>query len=151
MAPTAHREGSSSTAWNLTRLAGSLLLELFQNGLQILLFLFRRRADRRRIRDLLLRPHEPLASTRRRPGLPRAAAVSCLALLLIAGCCGPGIYRAGGQQPGTSFSKEIDELVWSTVSFVRMPDWKDSLTDDLGEIVNDDPCDVLETFELWGW
>jgi hypothetical protein len=139
------------TAWSLVRLAASLLVELASNGIRMVFFLFQRGAYRRRIKDLLLKPHAPASPREGRYRSVRAAAVAGCALIALLGCCGSGIYRGGGRQPGTDFSKEIDETVDSIVTIATMPDWEDSLMSDLENIVSDDPCLIDESFELWGW
>ena len=146
---TAHT--GRSTAWNMTRHAGPLVLELMSNGLRMVLFLFQRGTYRRRIQELLLRPRPAGGVGEGRLRVARTAVLASFVLLSLIGCCSPGIYHAGGKQPGTSFSKEIDELVWSTMTIFRMPEWKEELTDDIETMVSDDPCALAETFELWGW
>jgi hypothetical protein len=141
----------------MTHLAGSLLFEFLSNGIRMVLFLFQRGTYRRQIQRLLLQPHavlqpQPVArSSGGRLPVARTALLASCVLLSLMGCCSPSIYRPGGAQPGTQFSKEIDELVDSTITIFRMPGWKDSLTSDLEWVVDDDPCALRETFELWGW
>jgi hypothetical protein len=53
--------------------------------------------------------------------------------------------------PGTSLEWHWNQLVDSADDIFRMRDWKESLTSDLQDLVSDDPCQLPETFALWGW
>jgi hypothetical protein len=147
--PRGAAPGGRGMPW--IRLAGSLLLELATNGMRMVLFLFRRGAYRTRIRGLLLGRPAGEGQGEELPRAAKAAVLACCALLTLAGCCGSSVYRGGGRTPGTQFSREIDETVDSVVTILEMPGWQESLVSDLENIVNDDPCLIGETFELWGW
>ena len=122
------------------RLIGCILLEMAAGLFHMVIFLFRRRVERERIRSIIL-------------GSGRtAAAVLALSFLVLgfAGCESCKTERMSSH-PGTSLEWHWNQLVDSADDIFRMRDWKESLTSDLEDLVSDDPCQLPETFALWGW
>jgi hypothetical protein len=122
------------------RLVGCILVEMVAGVFHMIVFLFRRRAERERIRSIIL-------------GAGRAAAavlVLCLLALGPMGCESCHTERMTSH-PGTSLEWHWNQLVDSADDIFRMRDWKESLTSDLEDLVSDDPCQLPETFALWGW
>jgi len=122
------------------RLIGCLLVEMVVGLFHMIIFLFRRRAERDRIRSIIL------AAGR------SAAAVLALSFVVLgsAGCESCHTERITSH-PGTSLEWHWNELVDSADDIFRMRDWKESLMSDLEDLVSDDPCQLPETFALWGW
>lgn len=118
--------------FRLLRLLGSVLVEAAANGLRLVLFPFERHRVRARIRGLM-------CSERRR-------AVVLLGILslvpLLAGCT---------QFPGSSFRDQVDEFAWSAKTVVSMPDWKESLWEDIRLVTDPEPGALKESLEMLGW
>ena len=147
-----------------SRLICAILAEAIYTFVQLLVFPFRRRAERARIRSVIL-------------GSPQSIVLlAAFGLFVISGC------RA--THPGTSFQKQVDETAWSARELASMkdaqgsleedlqafgsgtsidgvvwdmeqlflsPDARTSLEDDLREFGDFEPEDLPETFEMLGW
>lgn len=160
--PTAPR-GPSFTFLAI-RLVSSILLEAITTLIQFVLFPFRRRAEREKIRGIILRGSAPI------PGLVLAG------FLASTGCQSPA--------PGTGFQKQLDEtaasardlfrmddaqqslendlsdfgsgtspreMLWDIEQIFLSPDAQHSLEDDLHDFGDWEPDALPETFELLGW
>ncbi|HVR74001.1 MAG TPA: hypothetical protein VMT52_06695 [Planctomycetota bacterium] len=122
----------------LARLGYSILAEGLHGLFHLILFPFQRRAERARIRSVIVG----------RGSLQ--AVLLAAALVAFAGCQEP--RRGGlGPQPGGSFSRQIENLEWSVVELFSMRDWSESLLEDLQTLGDPELDQLPETFELLGW
>jgi len=93
------------------RLLGSILLEGIATMFHFLVFPFHRSSERRRVREIILRPS--------------------FALLLGLSLLGASLAGCRTTAPGSSFGKQVDETVWTLKEIARMDDAQGSLEDDL--------------------
>jgi hypothetical protein len=111
------------------RLIASILGEGAMTVFHMVRFPVQRRAERARMRAIILGRVAPLL-------------IAC-ALFLPTGC------SSWSTQP--TFQRGIDDLEWSIYTLGDMGDAEESLKDDLANLANPDAGAMKETFELWGW
>ena len=126
------------SALRFVRLLLSVAFEGAVSAFFLILFPFRRKRERQRIRSIMCRKQV-------------ASCVVWLALaatsLLCQGCVTTGF-------PGASFHKQVDELQWSTTTVIGYSEWDDDLYDlwlDLESITDPELGELGSSFEMIGW
>jgi hypothetical protein len=121
------------------RLVGCLLLELVAGLVHMVVFLFRRGSERRRMHSVILRRSA------------RAAALLLVSIILSLSGCAACREERISSHPGTSIEFQLNSFADSFDDIFRMRDWKESLLSDLDDLTSDPPCMLAETLKLWGW
>ena len=114
------------------RLVLSVAAEGIYNAFWLLLFPFRRRQIRERVRACLY-------GTGRKPALVLVVVANAL---LVGGC---------SAFPGASFENGLAQTEWSVHALVGMPGWRESLGEDLEMLADPEWDQLADTFSQLGW
>lgn len=143
----------------LIRLALHAIGEGLYSAFQVLTFALRSGREKERIRRLLEAPVPVNGKSGSASGGARRATIVfgslALAGALLVGAQGcaarSGTFVGSGPVPGTSFGRQLDNTAESIEWLFAMDDAWDSLKFDVETLLDPEPEQFVETFQLLGW